>query len=113
MGAHLIDHSMWALNLGHPSSIETISTPFNKASYPRATMAVYEFPSRSAGEKHIVQGNLPAAKLTPYAGGLTPPEPAEPGAHEADKGRGAPLIGRNGPQLHETYRAPPTPPPKS
>ncbi len=72
MGAHLIDHSMWALNLGHPSSIETISTPFNKASYPSATMAVYEFPSRSAGEKHIVQGNLSKGKLLHETYGANP-----------------------------------------
>src|SRR5712675_2704378 len=57
MGAHLIDHSMWALNLGYPSSIETISTPFNKASYPSATMTVYDFPSRPAGEENIARGN--------------------------------------------------------
>src|SRR4029450_7966444 len=30
MGAHLIDHPVWGLQLGTPTSIETISTPFNK-----------------------------------------------------------------------------------
>ena len=44
MGAHLIDHSMWALDLGYPTTIETISTPFNGASYPLATQTFYEFP---------------------------------------------------------------------
>src|SRR5712692_9818691 len=28
MGAHLIDHTMWALNLGLPTSVETVSTSF-------------------------------------------------------------------------------------
>src|SRR3954451_18540907 len=44
MGAHLLDQPMWALNLGFPSAIETVSTPFNRASYPSATMTFYEFP---------------------------------------------------------------------
>ncbi|MGB6883027.1 MAG: Gfo/Idh/MocA family oxidoreductase, partial [Candidatus Acidiferrum sp.] len=29
MGAHLIDHSMWALELSLPTTVETVSTPFN------------------------------------------------------------------------------------
>src|SRR5256712_7531107 len=37
MGAHLIDHTMWALNLGFPTSVETVSNPFNGASYPSTT----------------------------------------------------------------------------
>src|SRR6266704_21258 len=71
MGAHLIDHSMWALNLGYPTSVETLSTPFNHASYPSATMTVYEFPARSG-----THGKLPPVKLTWYDGGLTPPKSA-------------------------------------
>jgi predicted dehydrogenase len=61
MGAHLIDHSMWALNLGLPTSVETVSTPFNGASYPHATLTFYEFPARGA---------MPPVKLTWYDGGL-------------------------------------------
>ena len=34
MGAHLIDHPFWSLNLGMPTIIETMSTPFNGATYP-------------------------------------------------------------------------------
>jgi hypothetical protein len=113
MGAHLIDHSMWALNLGYPSSIETISTPFNHASYPSATMTVYEFPARLAGEKNIVQGNLAPVKLTWYDGGLMPPKPEELGEAELNKGGGALLIGSKGKLLHETYGANPRLLPKS
>jgi predicted dehydrogenase len=29
MGAHLMDHSIWALDLGYPTTIETLATPFN------------------------------------------------------------------------------------
>src|SRR5581483_503826 len=47
MGAHLIDHPVWGLKLGLPTSIETISTPFNKATYPNATTTYYEFAARS------------------------------------------------------------------
>jgi len=55
MGAHLIDHTMWALNLGFPASVETISTPFNGASYPHATLTFYDFPARDS---------MPPIKLT-------------------------------------------------
>ena len=34
MGAHLVDHPVWGLELGLPTSIETIATPFNGATYP-------------------------------------------------------------------------------
>ena len=112
MGAHLIDHSMWALNLGYPSSIETISTPFNKASYPSATMTVYEFPARPAA-KNAASGNLPPVRLTWYDGGLMPPKPVEIGEEELDKGGGALLIGSKGKLLHETYGVNPRLLPKS
>ncbi len=104
MGAHLIDHSMWALKLGYPTTVETISTPFNGASYPSATMTFYEFPAR---------GNMPAVKLTWYDGGLMPPKPTELGDEELDKGGGALLIGSKGKLLHETYGLNPRLLPKS
>ena len=70
MGAHLIDHPFWSLKLGMPSSIETVSTPFNGVCYPHATMTHYQFPAR---------GNMPAVKLTWYDGGFAPPKPEEIG----------------------------------
>ena len=113
MGAHLIDHSMWALNLGYPSSIETISTPFNKASYPSATMTVYEFPARAAAGQSGMQGKLPPVRLTWYDGGLMPAKPEELGEEELNKGGGALLIGSKGKLLHETYGVNPRLLPKS
>jgi len=104
MGAHLIDHSMWALNLGMPTSVETISTPFNGASYPHATMTFYEFPAR---------GPLPPVKLTWYDGGLKPNKPEELGDEELSQEGGALLIGSKGKLLHETYGAHPRLLPKS
>jgi predicted dehydrogenase len=94
MGAHLIDHSMWALDLGYPTTIETVSTPFNAACYPHATMTFYEFPAR-AGK--------PPVKLTWYDGGLLPPKPVELVGEELNKGGGALLVGSKGKLLHDTY----------
>jgi predicted dehydrogenase len=104
MGAHLIDHSMWALNLGMPTSVETVSTPFNGASYPQATMTFYEFPAR---------GPLPPVKLTWYDGGLMPNKPAELGDEELKQEGGALLIGSKGKLLHDTYGLHPRLLPKS
>jgi predicted dehydrogenase len=94
MGAHLIDHSMWALDLGYPTTIETLSTPFNGASFPNATMTVYEFPARDG---------KPPVKLTWYDGGLKPPKPVEIGEEELNKTGGALLVGSKGKLLHDTY----------
>ena len=94
MGAHLIDHSLWSLNLGLPTSVETVSTPFNGASYPNATLTIYEFPAR---------GPMPAVKLTWYDGGLKPNKPEELGDEELNKEGGALLIGSKGKLLHDTY----------
>jgi hypothetical protein len=104
MGAHLIDHSMWALDLGFPTSVETISTPFNSASYPLATQTFYDFPAR---------GSMPPVKLTWYDGGLLPPKPAELGDEELNKSGGALLVGSKGKLLHDTYGMRPRLLPKS
>jgi len=93
MGAHLIDHPFWSLDLGYPTTIETVSTPFNKLSYPDATMTYYEFPARGA---------KPAVKLTWYDGNLTPPRPVE--LDEPLNGEGGILyIGSKGKMLQNTY----------
>jgi len=104
MGAHLIDHSLWALNLGLPAAVETVSTPFNGVSYPHATQTFYEFPARGA---------MPPVKLTWYDGGLLPAKPAELGDEELNRGGGALLIGSKGKLLHDTYGLNPRLLPKS
>src|SRR6266540_5720811 len=73
MGAHLMDHSMWALDLGYPTTIETVSTPFNSVCFPNATLTMYEFPARNG---------KPPVKLTWYDGGLVPPKPVELGENK-------------------------------
>ena len=98
MGAHLIDHAYWALELGYPTTIETLSTPYNRASYPAASTTYYDFPARGA---------KPGVKLTWYDGGLLPPKPDELGAEEVDKGGGVLYVGSKGKLIHETYGAKP------
>jgi predicted dehydrogenase len=98
MGAHLLDVSMWALNLGLPTSIETVSTPFNGASYPSGSLIFYEFPAR---------GSMPPVKLTWYDGGLMPPKPVELGDEQLIKEGGAILVGSKGKLMHNTYGAHP------
>jgi predicted dehydrogenase len=104
MGAHLLDVSMWALNLGLPNTVQTVSTPFNGASYPSATLTFYEFPAR---------GSMPPVKLTWYDGGLLPRKPEEMGEEELIKEGGALLIGSKGKLMHDTYGAKPRLLPKS
>jgi len=104
MGAHLIDHSLWALDLGLPTSVETVSTPFNGASYPHATLTFYEFPGR---------GLMPPVKLTWYDGGFKPNKPEELDDEELNKEGGALLIGSKGKLLHDTYGFKPRLLPKS
>ena len=104
MGAHLIDHPFWALDLGYPTSVETVSTPFNKSSYPMATTTYYEFPAR---------GQMPAVKLTWYDGGLLPPKPVEMEDQELNKGGGVLFVGSKGKLMHDTYGLNPRLLPKS
>jgi predicted dehydrogenase len=98
MGAHLIDHSMWALDLGFPTTVETVSTPFNGATYPLATQTFYEFAARGA---------MPPVKMTWYDGGLLPRKPEELGEEELNKGGGVLLVGSKGKLIHDTYGAKP------
>jgi hypothetical protein len=94
MGAHLIDHPVWGLQLGHPTTIETISTPFNKASYPNATTTYYEFPARNG---------MPPVKLIWYDGGLMPQRPEEMGEEKLNAGGGILYVGSKGKMLQDTY----------
>lgn len=101
MGAHLIDHPYWALELTYPTSVEATSTPFgldpegNPASYPLATQVVYRFPER---------GSQPPVTLIWNDGGLMPPRPeALPDDVPLDRGGGVIFVGEKGILMHETY----------
>jgi predicted dehydrogenase len=108
MGAHLIDHPYWALDLGFPTTIETVATPFNgsqaPACFPMATTTYYEFPAR---------GSKPAVKLTWYDGGLLPPRPPEMGEEKLNPTGGVLFIGSKGKLMHDTYGLNPRLLPKS
>ena len=94
MGAHLIDHPVWGLNLGLPSVIETTSTPFNDICFPNATKTDYVFPARKG---------MPEVKLVWYDGGLTPPRPEELGEEKLNGEGGILYIGTKGKMLQNTY----------
>ena len=104
MGAHLIDHAYWGLDLGFPTTIETVSTPFNGVAFPHATTTFYEFPAR---------GRQPAVKMTWYDGGLLPPKPAEMGEEQFNQGGGTLIIGSKGKLTYENYGSKPRLLPKS
>ncbi len=91
MGAHLVDHPVWGLKLGHPTSIETVSTPFNGLSYPTATTTRYEFPAREG---------MPPVSMTWYDGGFMPPRPFEMGDVKLETG-GVLYIGSKGKMLQD------------
>jgi predicted dehydrogenase len=96
MGAHLMDQPFWALNLGHPKTIQASSTKFTEDSYPVAEVVTYEFPAR---------GNMPPAKLTWYDGGLMPlrPKELESGRMMGDEGGGCLFVGKKGMLMCGTY----------
>ena len=100
MGAHLIDHPFWALELGHPETVEATSTPWggdpdDPVSYPMATKVHYEFPRR---------GLLPPVDLHWYDGGLMPKRPESlPAEVELERVGGVIYVGERGLLMHETY----------
>ena len=77
MGAHIIDHPVWALGLGAPATVEACTTidgtildggRRNFETYPIASIITFEFPAR---------GGRGPVTLTWYDGGLKPPTPRE------------------------------------
>ncbi len=66
-GAHTLDPVVWALKLGHPTSIEATSVDLNQDIHPIASVVTYQFPAR---------GDLPPVKLTWYEG-VRAPRPLE------------------------------------
>jgi predicted dehydrogenase len=102
MGCHIIDHPVWALGLGAPTSVEACVTldgssfgdrP-NVETYPIASIITYEFPAR---------GSLPPVTMTWYDGGLMPPTPAEMPAGERLGGNDVLYIGSKGKMHHSSH----------
>jgi hypothetical protein len=103
MGCHIIDHPVWALELGAPSFVEAVSTHDgsfladnkpNFETFPIASIITYEFPAR---------GKLPAVKMTWYEGGLMPTTPAEMPAGGRLPGNGVLYVGSKGKMFHGSH----------
>ncbi|MFA6244094.1 MAG: gfo/Idh/MocA family oxidoreductase, partial [Candidatus Hydrogenedentales bacterium] len=67
------DPIFWALDLGHPTTIEGNATDLNPETHAIACLVRYEFPAR---------GEMPPVTLTWYDG-LRPPRPRELGQEDA------------------------------
>ena len=103
MGCHIIDHPIWALKLGAPTTVESRTTldgsvlegdKPNFETYPIAAMIYFDFPAR---------GNLPAVKMTWYDGGLMPPAPAELPSGQRLPDNGVLYIGSQGKMYHSSH----------
>ncbi len=108
MGAHLIDHAYWALDLGYPTEVWSSSSPFGtegdtRVSWPTTTTTQYEFG----------RGGRDPVRLMWYDGGLLPPRPRAlpndvPLVRETDTSPppswgGAIWVGEEGILMHDTY----------
>jgi predicted dehydrogenase len=103
MGCHIIDHPVWALKLGAPTTVESRTTldgslleggKPNFETYPIAAMIYFEFAAR---------GNLPPVHMTWYDGGLMPAAPAELPAGQRLPDNGALYIGSRGKMYHSSH----------
>jgi predicted dehydrogenase len=103
MGCHIIDHPVWALKLGPPTTVESRTTldgselegnRRNFETYPIAAMIYFDFPAR---------GKLPPVRMTWYDGGLMPPAPAEMPTSERLPDNGVLYIGSAGKMYHSSH----------
>jgi predicted dehydrogenase len=103
MGCHIIDHPVWALNLGAPTHVEsrtTLDGSFladnqpNLETYPVAALIYYDFPARGA---------LPPVRMTWYEGGLMPPAPAGMPEGERLPDNGVLYVGSKGHMYHSSH----------
>jgi hypothetical protein len=102
MGCHIIDHPVWALDLGAPTTVEArvtldgsmVGEKPNFETYPIASIITYEFPARGA---------LPPVTMTWYDGGLMPPTPAEMPPGERLGGNDVLYIGSKGKMHHSSH----------
>ncbi|MDZ4686750.1 MAG: Gfo/Idh/MocA family oxidoreductase [Planctomycetaceae bacterium] len=105
MGCHIIDHPVWALKLGAPTSVEARTTldgtineknQLNFETYPIAAIITYQFPARDGGQ-------LPPVTMTWYDGGLMPPAPAELPDGKQLPDNGVLYVGSRGKMYHSSH----------
>jgi predicted dehydrogenase len=103
MGCHIIDHPVWALKLGPPTSVEARTTldgsvleggKINFETYPVAAIIYYEFPAR---------GKLPPVRMTWYDGGLMPAAPPELPPRQRLPDNGVLYVGSKGKMYHSSH----------
>ena len=98
MGAHIIDHPYWALDLDLPDKISASSTRWGREfeSFPIASKIHFEFPANN---------NRPRVKMTWYDGGLLPerPELMENGRQMGDNDGGVLIVGDKNTLMHGVY----------
>ena len=87
MACHNIDAPFWALDLGHPISVEASATRLNDETVTSAALYHYEFHAR---------GDMPPVTLKWFDGGLMPPRP--PGLEEGRRvgNEGSYMVGDDG-----------------
>jgi predicted dehydrogenase len=95
IGCHSFDPVFRALKLGHPLSVEAVSSRVNEETYPLASMVTYHFPQR---------GEMPQLKLAWYDGGLRPARPVELEDDVKMAANGAMLLGDKGMLLTQAGR---------
>ena len=95
MGIHNLAPVFSALKLGAPACVYASSTPVFEETLPLACIVHYEFPAR---------GDLPAAKVHWYDGGLLPPRPEElEDGRELNREDGILFVGEKGKMLVEGW----------
>ncbi len=103
MGCHIIDHPVWALELGAPTSVEASTThdgtllsenKLNFETFPIAAIITYQFSAR---------GKLPPVTMTWYDGGLLPPTPIEMPDGQRLPGNGVLYVGSKGKMYHGSH----------
>jgi predicted dehydrogenase len=103
MGCHIIDHPVWALDLGAPSFVEARTTldgsvldgnKPNTETYPIAAIIYYDFPAR---------GKQPAVRMTWYDGGLMPATPSLMPKGQNLPDNGVLYVGSKGLMYHSSH----------
>jgi predicted dehydrogenase len=103
MGCHIIDHPVWALGLGAPTSVEASTTldgtvldgnQMNFETYPVASIIHFDFPAR---------GSQQAVHMTWYEGGLMPPTPSEMSSGKKLPDNGVLYVGSKGKMYHSSH----------
>jgi predicted dehydrogenase len=103
MGCHIIDHPVWALDLGAPRTVEartTLDGSFfdgnkpNTEMYPIAAIIYYDFPEPD---------KRPAVRMTWYDGGLMPAVPAGMPTNQRLPDNGVLYVGSKGVMYHSSH----------